>query len=258
MEATGVISKVDCPTDWCAGKVVVQKKSGGVRICVDLKPLNQNVLREAHPMPHVDDTLAQLSGATVFSKLDARSGFWQVPLKKSSRLLTTFITPFGRFCFNKLPFGISSAPEIFQRMMSRLLEGIPGVLCHMDDVLVYGKDKQEHNNHLKSVLERIRTPGITLNPAKCEFARPSLTFLSHLIDKEGISQDPTKIAAIKDMPPPKNIKELQRFLGMVNQLGKFSSNISTISAPLRMLLSKNQAWLWGPDQSDSYRQLQMS
>ena len=126
----------------------------------------------------------------------------------------------------------------------------------MQYVLVYGKDKQEHNNHLESVLERIRTPGITLNPAKCEFARPSLTFLSHLIDKEGISQDPTKIAAIKDMPPPKNIKELQRFLGMVNQLGKFSSNISTISAPLQMLLSKNQAWLWGPDQSDSYRQLQ--
>ena len=126
MEATGVISKVDCPTDWCAGMVVVQKKSGGVCICVDLKPPNQNVLREAHPMPHVDDTLAQLSGATVFSKLDARSGFWQVPLKKSSRLLTTFITPFGQYYFNKLPFGISSAQEIFQRMMSRLLEGIPG------------------------------------------------------------------------------------------------------------------------------------
>ena len=188
MEATGVISKVNSPTDWCAGMVVVQKKSGGVRICMDLKPLNQNVLSEAHPMPHVDDTLAQLSGATVFSKLNAQSGFWQVPLKKSSRLLTTLIIPFGRYCFNKLFFGISSAPEIFQRMMSRLLEGIPDVFCHMDDVLIYGKDKQEHNNHLESVLERIRTAGITLNPAKCEFARPSLTFLGHLIDKEGISQ----------------------------------------------------------------------
>ena len=134
MEATGVISKVDQPTDWCAGMVVVQKKSGGVRICVDLKPLNMNVLREVHPMPHVDDTLAQLAGGRIFSKLDANSGFWQVPLTKNCRHLTTFITPFGRYCFNKLPFGISSAPEFFQKQMSNILEGLPGVLCHLDDI----------------------------------------------------------------------------------------------------------------------------
>ena len=256
MEAAGVISRVDRPTSWCAGMVVVQKKSGGVRICVDLKPLNENVLREIHPMPHVDDTLGQLSGAKLFSKLDANSGFWQIPLAKPSRLLTTFITPFGRYCFNKLPFGISSAPEIFQKMMNTTLEGIPGVLCHMDDILVYGKDDQEHDNRLKAVLERIKEVGITLNPIKCEFARTTLTFLGHVIDHEGISPDPAKISAIKDMPPPKNVAELRRFLGMVNQLGKFSPNISNISAPLRRLLSNKQAWLWGPDQAESYRQLQ--
>jgi len=103
MKATGVIHKVNCSTDWCAGMVVVQKKSGGVQICVDLKPLNQNVLREAHPMPHVDDILAQLSGVTVFSKLDACSGFWQAPLTKSSRLIITFIIPFGRFTSTNFP-----------------------------------------------------------------------------------------------------------------------------------------------------------
>ena len=111
MEAAGVISRVDEPTPWCAGMVVVPKKSGAVRICVDLKPLNESVLREVHPMPKVDETLASLAGATVFSKLDANSGFWQIPLAEASRPLTTFITPFGRFCFNKLPFGISSAPR---------------------------------------------------------------------------------------------------------------------------------------------------
>ena len=114
MEEAGVISKVTQPTPWCAGMVVVPKKSGKVRICVDLKPLNASVLREAHPLPKVDETLAQLSGAKVFSKLDANSGFWQIPLSQTSRLLTTFITPMGRYCFNKLPFGISSAPEHFQ------------------------------------------------------------------------------------------------------------------------------------------------
>ena len=115
MEALGVISKVTEPSVWCAGMVVVPKRSGDVRICVDLKPLNESVMREVYPIPRVDETLAQLTGATLFSKLDANSGFWQIPLAKPSRILTTFITPFGRYCFNKLPFGISCAPELFQR-----------------------------------------------------------------------------------------------------------------------------------------------
>ena len=128
MENSGIISKVTEPTPWCAGMVVVPKKSGKPRICVDLKPLNQNILREVHPLPEVDETLAQLTGAKVFSKLDASSGFWQIPLSQQSRHLTTFITPMGRYCFNKLPFGISSAPEHFQRRMSELLNRPPGSL----------------------------------------------------------------------------------------------------------------------------------
>ncbi len=140
----GVITKVDEPTSWCAGMVVVPKKNGTIRICVDLKPLNKNVLMEVHPLPKVDETLAQMTGAKVFSKLDANSGFWQIPLARESRLLTTFITPFGRYCFNKLPFGICSAPEHFQKRISRILEGLDGVLCLMDDVLVFGSNKEEH------------------------------------------------------------------------------------------------------------------
>ena len=153
MEAIGVIVKVDEPTSWCAGMVVVPKKSGSIRICVDLKPLNESVLREVHPLPKVDETLAQLTGAQVFSKLDANSGFWQIPLAKGSRLLTTFITPTGRYCFNKLPFGISSAPEHFQKRMSTILGGLDGVLCQMDDVLVFGRDKSEHDTRLTATLE---------------------------------------------------------------------------------------------------------
>jgi len=126
MEAMGVISKVTRPSQWCAGMLVVPKSTGAIRICMDLKPLNANVLREAHPIPKVDDTLAQLSGATVFSKIDANSGYWQIPLADESQDYTTFISPFDRYCFKKLPFGISSMPELFQRRMSVVLEGLEG------------------------------------------------------------------------------------------------------------------------------------
>ena len=129
MELLKVVSKVTQPTEWCAGTVVVPKRSGEVRICVDLKPLNECVLRKVYPIPKVDQTLAQLSGASVFSKLDANSGFWQIPLAEESKHLTTFITPFGGDWFNKLPYGISSAPELFQRRMGQILEGLPGVLA---------------------------------------------------------------------------------------------------------------------------------
>ena len=232
MEKSGVISKVTEPTPWCAGMVVVPKKSGNVRICVDLKPLNQSVRREVHPLPKVDETLAQLTGAKVFSKLDANSGFWQIPLSESSRLLTTFITPMGRYCFNKLPFGISSAPEHFQRRMSELLMGLEGVQCQMDDILVFGKDEAEHNNRLVAVLQRIEEAGVTLNPEKCEFNKRELTFLGHVIDSVGIRADPKKTAATQGMQPPTSVPELRRFMGMVNQLGKFTHNLAELTQPL--------------------------
>ncbi len=146
MERIGVISKVETPSEWCAGMVVVPKKSGEVRICVDLKPLNKNVLREPFPIPKVDETLAILSGAVFFTKLDATSGFWRVLLAEASRPLTTFFTPFGRYHLNKLPFGVSSAPELFQRRMSQILDGLKGVVCLMDDILVFAASKTEHDS----------------------------------------------------------------------------------------------------------------
>ena len=221
------------PTQWCAGMVIVSKKSGGVRVCVDLKPLNRCVLREYHPLPKVDEVLAQLTGAVMFSKLDANSGFWQVPLSKNSRELTTFITPFGRYCYNKLLFGISSASEHFQRRMHSLLEGLDGVVCVMDDILVFGKTKQDHDNRLQAVLRQLSSAGVTLNSKKCEFSKAQITFLGHVINKQGILADPNKTAAIDQMEPPKTVTELRRFLCMVNQLGKFSPHIAKLSKPLR-------------------------
>ena len=229
MEEAGVISKVTQPTQWCAGMVVVPKWSGDVLICVDLKLLNESVLREVHPIPKVDETLAQVSGASVFSKLDANSGFWQISLAEESRPLTTFITPFGTFCFNILPFGISSAPELFQRRMGRLLEGLPGVLCLMDDVIVFGSNQSKHDAHLTAELKRLEAAGVTLNPQKCAFGKQTLRFLGHVVSGEGILADPEKTSAIQAMPPPSSVSDLRRFLGMVNQMVKFSPNMAELS-----------------------------
>ena len=191
----------------------------------------------------------------MFSKLDANSGFWQIPLTPNSRPLTTFLTPFGRYCFNKLPFGISSAPELFQRRMNQILEGLEGVLCLMDDVLIFGKDKEQHDVKLMEVLKRIAEAGVTLNSEKCEFAKNRVKFLGHVIDREGIRVDPDKTAAILRMETPKNIPELRRFLGMTNQLGKFSHRVSDLTQPLRELLSSKKTWTWGHSQEEAFSKL---
>ena len=252
MEALDVIAPVEEPTPWCAGMVVVPKKSNQVRICVDFRALNESVLREVHPLPKVDETLAQMAGATVFSKLDANCGFWQIPLSENCQKLTTFITPFGRYYFKRLPFGICSAPEYFQRRMSAILEGHDGVLCHMDDVFIFGRDHDEHDTRLRAALQSIQEAGVTLNPDKCEFSRGSITFLGHVIDANGISADPSKTQAVMDMERPKNITELRRFMGIANQLGKFSPKLAELSQPIRTLLSPQAAWLWGPAQEDAF------
>ena len=232
--------------------VVVPKKNGSVRICVDLKPLNSSVLREIHPLPTVEDILAQLSGAKVFSKLDANSGFWQIPLTEESRLLTTFITPYGRYCFNKLPFGISSALEHFQKRMNKILSGLDGVLCLIDDTIVFGQTKEEHDLRLKAALERVQRAGVTLNKEKCEFGKEKLTFLGHLVDSQGIQADPEKTKAVREMNQPENVSELRRFLGMVNQMGKFIINLAELTQPLRELLKKNMKWQWNIPQEEAF------
>ena len=143
-----MIARVNQPTEWCSGMVIVPKSNSKVQICVDLTKLNESVKRERHPLPAVDQTLAQLAGAKVFTKLDANSGFWQIPLSPDSVLLTTFINPFGQYHFRRLPFGISSAPQHFQRCMSEALSRLSGTICQMDDILVYGATREEHDERL--------------------------------------------------------------------------------------------------------------
>ena len=176
IESQGVISKISEPTEWCSGMVVVPKANGKVRICVDLTRLNDNVCRERHPLPAVDQTLAQLAGARVFSKLNANSGFWLIPLSPESIPLTTFITPYGRYCFHRLPFG-----------MSEVLGDLEGVVCMMDDVIVHGRSQEEHNERLIKVLNRLQAEGLTLNQEKCKFSQSQVPFLGQVVNESGIT-----------------------------------------------------------------------
>ncbi|KAI5621586.1 hypothetical protein C0J50_18855 [Silurus asotus] len=254
MEHQGVISKVEEPTEWCAPMVVVPKSTSKVRICTDLTELNKSVLREKHPLPSVESTLGQLAGAKVFSKLDANAGFWQIPLSKESSLLTTFITPFGRYCYNRLCFGISSAPEHFQKRMSRILEGLEGVVCQMDDVLVWGSSQSEHDERLRRVLSKLQEAGVTLNE-KCEFSKTKIKFLGQIVEASGVSADPDKLGAVKAMRQPCNVSEVRRFLGMVNHLGKFLPHLAAKTQPLRDLLKKSNMWVWGSNQQEAFEKI---
>ena len=255
MEKIGVITKISEPTEWCAGIVVVPKPNGKIRICVDLTKLNESVCRERHVLPAVDHVLAQLSGATVFSKLDTNSGFWQIRLAEESCKLTTFITPMGRYCFNRLPFGITSAPEHFQRKMSQMLEGQKGVVCMMDDILVYGSTQDEHDCHLISVLDKIKASGATLNEDKCQFSKKSIKFLGHIIDSKGIHPDPDKVQAIVKMKSPTNVPEVRRFLGMVHQMSKFAPHLADKAKPLRDLVSPKNQWVWTETQQQAFNKI---
>ena len=173
----------------------------------------------------------------------------------SSRLLTTFLTPFGRFCYNKLPFGIASTPEHFQHRINTLLEGLPGVVCHNDDILIYGKDLQEHNERLTSTFKTIQQARLTLNREKCQFYKPSRSFLSHIVSTKASPQTLGKLELSWTWNLPTTVTQLRRFLGMVTQMNQFSPKIAELSQPLREFLSSKKAWMWGLPQQESFEKV---
>ena len=255
MLANDVIEPVEQPTDWCSGLTIAPKPNGKIRMCVDLTNLNKGVRREIYPLPRISDMLSDLSKGVMFSKLDANSGFWQVILDPKCKLLTTFVTPWGRFCFKRMPFGISSAPEYFQRTMEKILHGLEGVICLMDDILVYGKTAEEHWKRLKRVLKRIEKSGVTLRKEKCEFGSSEIKFLGHIVSGKGVKPDPEKVKAIMTMKPPSNKTEARRFTGMVNYLMKFSKRLAELCVPIYAVSGTKSEWIWGPDQKQAFENI---
>ena len=255
MEKEGVIVGVTEPTEWCAPMVPVIKPNGKVRICVDLRQLNKNVKREKYILPTIDDILHNLSKSSIFSSLDARAGYWQLPLDDSSSCYTTFITPVGRYRFVRLPFGISSASEIYQRKMVELLAGHEGVEIYQDDILIHGSSKDEHDERLDRVMKTILESGLKLNKEKCTFGQSQINFLGHTISDKGVKVHKEKVRAVQDMDRPTNTTELRQVMGMINYLGRYLPNLSEVAKPLTDLLKSDQTWLWGPTQEDALRNL---
>ncbi|BES87348.1 Hypothetical protein NTJ_00154 [Nesidiocoris tenuis] len=258
MEANNIITKVTTGTEWCAPIVVVGKKDGSIRLCVDYTELNKFVVRERLVLPSTEDSLAKIKNAKVFTKLDARMSFWQVPLAEDSKLTTTFVTPFGRFCFNRLPFGITSAPEHFQRRLFQILDGIDGVVNLMDDVLIFGPSKEEHDKTLRLVLERFQKFNVTLNKQKCSFRTDQTTFLGHVISADGISPDPKKINAVMNLPQPQNPSEVRRLLGMYNYLTCFVKNAADLAKPIRDLLQSKNEFSWSSVHSNALEKMKLA
>ena len=221
MDETGIIEQIQEPTDWCAGIVIVPKKDSGVRICTHYKKLNAAIKLERYVLPTVEDILHKLKGSTIFTKLDATSGFWQIPLDDESAKFTTFISPFGRYFYRRLPQGITSAPEIFQRTVEEIIAGEEHAVCFFDDILVFSENEEVHEKHLKKTMDKLNSAGIKLNKEKCQFRQQEIDFWGFVINKDGVKADPRKTKAILEMPDPTNVAELRRFLGMVNYLGRY-------------------------------------
>lgn len=254
LQKLNIIEPIDCPTDWVSPIVVVQKNSK-IRLCVDYSKLNKAVQRSHFPIGKVETILTQIKGSNYFTKLDTNSGFYQIRLSEESQILTTFITPFGRFYFKRVPFGINCAPEYFSILLNKILSGIQGVVSHIDDILIHAPTMEKHNQILYEVLKRIEAEGITLNKEKCIFGSQSLTFLGHQISSKGVMIDPDRIEAMRNFPEPKNRKEVLQFLGMINFSSRFIPNRSQALEPLTSLLKKNVKFVWDTPQQESFNKI---
>ena len=216
---------------------------------------NQAIKREHFPRQTADEIVPDMAGAQYFSKLDASSGYWQIKLDEPSSKLLTFQTPFRRFKFNRLTFGVRSASEVFQRKVGEIIEGLEGCKNNKDDIIIWGRSKVEHDKILKAVLDRIQAANLKLNREKCVFGVQQLKFLGHTFTENGIKPDESKVKAILEMPRLQSKQDLRRFMGMVTYLGKFLPNLSTISTPLRQLLQEDILWHWTDEHSSAIQSI---
>lgn len=239
-----VIEHVDEPSEWTSQFVATTKKNGDIRICIDPRPLNEALQRETYKLPTLDELLPNLASAKVFTKLDLTHAYWHLVLDAESRKLTTFITPWGRFRWIRLPFGIKVSSEIFQKRLHQAIGGLKGVLCKADDVIVYGSCDENHDANLENLLQRCRDKGIVLNPDKLEYKTNEITFDGHLLTSFGLKIDPVKVKAIVDMPEPKDVGDVQRLNGMVTYLSRFLPHLTDAMKPIRDLTHKGVEWKW--------------
>ena len=260
LECAGVITK--SMSKWASPIVIVPKKSAPGeplkrRLCVDFRKVNelqQEVITAGktkgqisiHPLPKIEEMYAKLKGAKVFSTIDLRSGYHHITLGKSSRAKTAFVTPFGKYEFLMVPFGLAQAPAYFQLLMKKVLNGLKFAMTYLDDVIIFSENESQHLEHLETVFSCLREAGLKMKWSKCDFFKREIHYLGHLISPEGISPLPNKLDCIQHMPAPKNAKEIKQFLRLTGYYRKFVPRFADISRPLTTLTKKDKKFKWTP------------
>ena len=252
LEKNGTIASVKS-SRWASPIVPVVKDDGSVRICGDYKiGVNKALVVDVYPLPTPEDLFATLAGGAVFSKLDLSHAYQQLPLSEESKEIVTINTHKGLYTYNRLPFGISSAPAVFQRTLETLLSNIDGVGLYLDDILVCGRNIDEHDSRLREVLKRLSKAGLKLKKSKCLIGVPEVIYLGHKVSASGIQPLPEKVRAIAEAPAPIDKPELQSYIGMVTYYDKFLPQLSTVLEPLHRLLRKDAKFVWKQAQQEAF------
>jgi predicted aspartyl protease len=253
MMSKGVIRKSKSP--WCSPVVLVTKPDGSIRFCVDYRKLNAVTIKDKYPLPRIDDLLDRLQGGEVFSTLDLKAGYWQIPLVESDKAKTAFSANGELFEFEVMPFGLTNAPASFQRCMSMAIGQVGFALIYLDDIIVFSPNEEKHKQHLRTILGKLQQAGLKLNRTKCKWFKEEVRFLGYIVSGSGIKADPEKTEAIRTWPTPTSQKALQRFLGICAFYHRFIEGLSTVAAPLYKLLRKDTDWNWDNEQAKAFQTL---
>ena len=254
LEAEGILQKVK-HSEWAAPVVAVPKKNGQLRVCGDFKvTVNPVLVIEKYPLPKPEDLMTNLAGGLRFSKLDLTQAYFQIVLDQESRKYVTINTHKGLYQYTRVPFGIASAPALFQRTMDTILQGIPNTICYLDDILVTGNSAETHLKSLTEVLQRLRQHGLRVRPSKCAFMQESVEYLGHKIDSRGVHTTTSKVDAIQEAPVPRNTQQLRSFLGLLHYYGKFIPNLSRLLHPLNRLLQASTEWKWDEECDKAFKE----
>ena len=257
----GVLTPETEPTEWVSQMALAEKANGDIRICIDPAPLNEALMREHYKLPTLDDVLGQLNGARLFTKLDVKEAYWHIRLDEESSKLTTMITPFGRYRWLRLPFGLKVSSEIFQRKITEALDGLINTTNVADDIVVAGRgeDEEEARVNLRQnsqqLKQRCKERHILLNDTKEIAEEPKITFMGHLLTANGISPDPAKVTAIKNMPAPTDVSAVRRLCGTVQYLARFIPNLAQHLEPMRVLTRKNADWNWTAECQQAFEKI---
>jgi len=235
----GIIRPSNSP--YSSPLVLVPKKDGSLRLCVDFRRVNEVTKKDVYPLPLIQDMVDALNGSKYYSVLDLCQGYHQVPVKESHKEITAFSFYGGHYEFNFMPFGLCNSAPTFQRLMDTLLSGLLYNFClvYIDDIIVYSDNFADHLTRLEQVFKRFEESGLKLKAKKCFFAQEEVTFLGHCVNAKGISPDKEKVSAISNFPRPTNVSELRSFVGLISYYRKFIADFANKAAPFHQLLRKN-------------------